>query len=138
MLVNLDYQNYELTQDKSGENIPTGITCQIKPLEFGLYQKILAFIGSRAESLQDETKAMAEMNDPELMPIIQEVLPAYCRNLSGLEMMIEGEKKPVAVADLLKYGAFYGFAMQIFFRIFAISTLNEEETETIKKSQHES
>ena len=98
------------------------VTCEAKPLEFWAYQKVLALLNA-GEMADEVAQSLASFQNPELPKLISDVLPKHVRNLEGIEIKIDGEKRAATVDDLVIQGAFLILAVQILVEIFNISTI---------------
>lgn len=151
MLIDLDFRKYEITKQVPKmvgdvqeigadgtpvfENLPSGATIQIRPLEdFESYQKILAFLqeGNAAETDKIQA-AMGKMQNDKWKEMLVDILPKHSRELTGMEIKKDGEIRPAIVSDLYTVGSLVPTAMQVFMQVFVISALPEEEKDGLKK-----
>ena len=113
----------------------------LAPLETQDFQKLLKFIASTSEKkeMTEEQSAQAgleKMSDDKLKKIFSEYLPKYCKNIQGIDIVINKEPKetrPASIGDILKYGIFFTYAFNILLKLFSISSLAKEEEMAIKK-----
>jgi len=139
--VDLDWQSFELVEETPEGNVDTGITVEIRPFEFVAYQEMVTIFqtaaGTDVNSLGEDEKKDAGirlMGDPRFSKFLKERLPQHARNVVGLDVKIDGQRRQATVDDIVTYAAFMSFAMQIFNRISSASAMSKEDETDIKKN----
>ena len=126
LTIDLDFQEFEFEK---------GATIDVKPLSFAAYQKVFAFLNSSGiSSGKDNTaNALKQMSSPELQKLYKNVFPKHCKNVKGVEIKIDGKKRPLEIDDIINEGAFIMWGISILAHLFEISSLSKQEKETVKK-----
>ena len=129
MLVKIGWQKYQYNKE---------ISMMIKPLEFEAYQQVITLQENVSEEKgpnKDFKSLGVEMlKNPDVMNFIDGILEENVKDITGLDIEIEGEIKPATIKDIVKHGTFTLVKINIFSKLFSISNLTgAEETELKKK-----
>lgn len=131
MYIDLDYRLFELDE---------GVKLHIKPMEHGDYLKTIGFMKLLApgeESVENQNAAnferMEKLFDEKTKNLIANLIPKYCKDLQGLELKIDGEKRTATVDDLVNMHVFIKLCMNIITELFKISSIGEKEAKELKK-----
>lgn len=144
MLLNLDYETYNIPDSEA--------SIDIKALEAEPYQKLVRFLSSldllkskKNEEVEENEEVekkidskevengLKQMGDANLLKIIQEIIPKYCSNLQGVKVRENGKTEDATVEAVIRSSVAVQFFLPILMKLFSISTLSKEESETLKK-----
>lgn len=117
-------------------NKPTGVTMEVKPLDMPSFQKIMVLFKDfkSGVSVQEQTDRNNPVMNPEIVNIMCDILPTHVRKLSGVQVQDEtGNLRDADINDMLGHGSMMMYLVSILLKIFAISNINKEEREKVKK-----
>lgn len=125
MLLNLDWRVEVLGEGDESFSI------KIKPLEYEAYQKVLGLFDMNLANKSGLTEKQKDklardfnpMTSPKMLVIMKEIMPAHAKDLTGLTLQIDGEKRPATVEDLCTISQLLVLGTQIFMKIFDISNI---------------
>lgn len=108
----------------------TGIKFKVKPLSVIDYQKLISAI--RVVSGDDDGKTDSESGLDRLSNVVVantmiELLPIYCSDLEGVDVMDDIGKRKARIDDVVKYGHFYSIGFRILVELMKYSTATEED-----------
>ena len=118
MLIDLDFRPFELPG-------LAGVTVDVRPLQVGAYQDALRVL--QPHQKEGGANAYAMMADGAFLDVAKRIFPEHVRNLSGIELRVNGETRAAKVEDLYSHGALFPTALGIMAHLLAISMLSETE-----------
>ena len=129
MLLIVDYQKVEFEE---------GFSVEMKPLDVVSYQAVTKLLSAIQPSSTMASEEMAiygfeQMSNELLTQVANKVIPAHCRNLTGIQIKEEGSIRDATIDDIIAQGAFIQIAFSIITRLFSMSTLSAQEEEAVKK-----
>lgn len=122
MILNLDYTEVTLSE---------GVTVEVKPMSVGDYQHVLKFlmqVSALEKSGKDATEvAIESLSNENASQLCQSLLPAYAKNLKGIEINENGSKREAVCEDLLKYGGLSVLLIPFITQLFNVSGVKDGE-----------
>ena len=127
MLVDLDYQNFEVPEKE-------GVSVDVRVLDTWAYQKLLSLIGKfKLDDATDESQAVEKFGNAEIATVAKDVIPGHCRNLKGIEVKKGGDVRPMSIDELCDVGQTLDICFLVLVQLFTISNISSSEAKTIKK-----
>lgn len=130
MLLDLDWQEFQMNKD---------VKMMVKPLDFPSYQRIMSiFKVGVGENIDNESKnKLAEsfnpMTNPEMADVIKEILPKHVKDVTGLQIKLDGEIKDATIGDIVSISQCVLISVSIMMQVFSISNIVGDAREEGKK-----
>jgi len=116
----------------------------MKPLEIKDFQKVFNFLeglnppqDKKSKDKKDlQASGIAVVSNEKMQTLLEDILPRYCQNIRGIEIVVnkeKGEKRAATTEDLTKYAVFLSYALKMLIQLFTISSVSETEEQVLKK-----
>jgi len=125
MLLNLDYSKFEIPD--------TDASIKVKSLSVEAYQKILKVMASMEQGGDAVQSGLTQLSNPDILELAKEILPAFTKDLSGVQIQEDDKIVDAKVEDLLKHGGFLQLCFTILLHLFTISGVQTKDGKKIKK-----
>lgn len=113
--------------------IGDGVTAEIRPLNIGSYHQAIGLMLKHSTDGNNNEMSRALMADPDMLPIIKEIVPENIRNIKGVEVQdADGNVRGLEPADLCEFGACMGFAITALAKLIEVSQLTGTEIKNSK------
>ncbi len=77
---------------------------------------------------------LERMADEDISFLSKEIIPKYCKDLTGIEFQIDGARKNATVEDLILYGSFIIPCYTILTHLLTLSSMTPAEESDLKKT----
>ena len=118
MLIDLDFRPFALPG-------LSGATVDVRPLQVGAQQDALRVL--QPHQKEGGTNLYEMMADTAFSEAAKRIFPDHVRNLTGIDLRVNGETRAAKVDDLYAYGPLLPTALAVMAHLLAISMLSETE-----------
>ena len=118
MLIDLDFRSFALPGLSSA-------TVDVRPLQVAAYQDALRVLEPHQKEGGANTYEM--MADSAFLEAAKRIFPEHVRNLTGIDLRVNGGTRAATVEDLYSYGVLFPVALGVMAHLLAISMLTETE-----------
>lgn len=135
MKIFTDYTKKQLSKNENDKEVLIDAFIEMKPLNVLDYQRILGLIGEGYSKEGDSEGAIEirKMADPRIAELIKEILPKYCKNLIGFEVVEKGSTREATIEDFVSFAAFFNFSFKVLIDLFSLSSISDKEEDSLKK-----
>jgi hypothetical protein len=132
MIIDLDWREFNIEDFDA--------TVKVRPMSYAMNQRMMAFAQAGMEidgedvEAQQRNMGLKMVSSTEFPEFISSVLKECAKDLSGIDVKIDGAVRPATIEDLVQHAPFLSVSMAIFNQISTISNLSEADRTALKKT----